>query len=313
MPHPVELMGSCISALRKWVESWAHNHPRKLRLGGFLITTALLLVSGFTGWLIERLALPGGALPQWLATPILVFSLASGLAARSLIKAVNGVLIALPEGNFQKDLLPARKKLSEIVGRDVKKLTEDEILRAAAETSSENAVDGIFAPLFWMFIGALIWQHDKSLPGPLTLTLIFKASSTLDSMIGYRHGQLRWLGTAGARLDDILTWIPCRLVVISLPLLNAPWTTIPMTIYTAWKEGSQDKSPNSGLSQAIFAYCSGIKMGGFNYYNENLIYKPILAAKSPKANRQGIQKLLTMILKLELFWISIMAILWYLI
>ena len=42
-------------------------------------------------------------------------------------------------------------------------------------------------------------------PGPLALAWGFKASSTLDSMLGYRSGRLRWLGTAGARLDDLLT------------------------------------------------------------------------------------------------------------
>ena len=85
---------------------------------------------------------------------------------------------------------------------------EAEILRAAAETASENAVDGFFAPLFWMLLGAWIWECWPELPGPLALAWGFKASSTLDSMLGYRSGRLRWLGTAGARLDDVLTWCP---------------------------------------------------------------------------------------------------------
>ncbi len=104
MPHPVELMGNFILVLRKWVESWANNKPKNLRVGGILITSSLLLVSGFTGWLIERLALPGGPLPQWFGTSLLVFSLASGLAARSLREAVNEVLKALPESNSEKGL-----------------------------------------------------------------------------------------------------------------------------------------------------------------------------------------------------------------
>ncbi len=61
-------------------------------------------------------------------------------------------------------------------------------------------------------------QAISAAPGPLALAWGFKAASTLDSMLGYRQGRLRWLGTAGARLDDLLVWLPCRLVALTLPL-----------------------------------------------------------------------------------------------
>ena len=66
-------------------------------------------------------------------------------------------------------------------------------------------------PFFWMLVGAVTAGLAPMAPGPLCLACIFKAASTLDSMLGYRRGRLRWLGTAGARLDDGLTWLPCRL------------------------------------------------------------------------------------------------------
>ena len=37
--------------------------------------------------------------------------------------------------------------------REVKNLNKAQILRATAETASENSVDGVFAPLFWMMFG----------------------------------------------------------------------------------------------------------------------------------------------------------------
>ena len=76
------------------------------------------------------------------------------------------------------DLEPARRNLSWIVGRDVQSLDRTGLLRAAAETASENAVDGIFAPLFWMGIGALLWMVLPSGPGPLALGWGFKASAS---------------------------------------------------------------------------------------------------------------------------------------
>ena len=115
------------------------------------------------------------------------------------------VVDALPSA-AEGDLEPARRNLGWIVGRDVQSLDQTGMLRAAAETASENAVDGVFAPLFWMGIGSLLWMVLPSGPGPLALAWGSKASSTLDSMLGYRSGRLRWLGTAGARLDDCLLY-----------------------------------------------------------------------------------------------------------
>ena len=219
--HPVVVMGWSIQQLRHWVERWAGDHPIKLRIGGGLISLILVLGSVLTGWCLERLLWlpsPWG----WLSIPILTLSLASALAARSLKDSVLAVVDALPSAAVG-DLEPARRNLSWIVGRDVQSLDRTGLLRAAAETASENAVDGVFAPLFWMGIGSLLWMALPSGPGPLALAWGFKASSTLDSMLGYRSGRLRWLGTAGARLDDLLTWLPCRLVMLTLPLVCPPW------------------------------------------------------------------------------------------
>ncbi|MDG1059596.1 MAG: cobalamin biosynthesis protein, partial [Synechococcus sp. cluster3_bin.96] len=221
-PHPVVAMGRFITGLRQWIEAWAGDRPFCLRAGGVLITFVLVLGSGATGWLLERLLLPQSPLPQPLAALLVVIALASALAARSLRDSVLAVLQALP------DLPSARDRLSWIVGRDVSQLDQNDILRASAETASENAVDGLFAPLFWMLIGAALWKAGFNQgPGPLALAWAFKASSTLDSMLGYKHGRLRWLGTAGARLDDLLTWLPCRTVLITLPLVSMRWSQWP--------------------------------------------------------------------------------------
>ncbi len=305
-------MGALITTLRKYIERQAGDNTVALQIGGILITFILIIVSGLSGWLIERFALQ--VLPFWqsLGAILVIIVMASTLAANSLRQSVLEVLTEVSNSLQNNQLHPARTKLSHIVGRDVWGLTRPEILRATAETASENSVDGIFAPLFWMFVGASLWNISTDLPGPLALSLIFKASSTIDSMIGYKYGRLRWLGTAGAKLDDLLTWIPCRIVMLTLPLVSKPFHEIPRLIMKAYKDGSRDNSPNSGLSEAIFAHCANVKMGGSNKYNNLVIIKPILARNAQEANIQSINKILNLSLRLEIAWVATILILVFL-
>jgi adenosylcobinamide-phosphate synthase len=291
-------MGRSITILRRCVERLAGDHRLGLRLGGGLITLLLVLGSGACGWAFERLVLPGSPLPSPWAAAVLVMALASALAARSLRDSVLEVLNALP------DLVAARQALAWIVGRDTTALDQEEILRAAAETASENAVDGLFAPLFWMLLGAGLWQlGDTAGPGPLALAWAFKASSTLDSMLGYRRGRLQWLGTAGARLDDALTWLPCRLVLLTLPLVCRPWRAWPRLVRAAERDGRSDPSPNAGRSQAIYAHCTGVRLGGANRYGERWVDKPLLASDQAAVSKPAVRHILQLTLRLELVWL----------
>lgn len=297
-PHPVVWMGRCITSLRRCVEGLAGDHRLGLRLSGGLITLLLVLGSGICGWALERLVLPGSPLPWPWAAAVLVVALASALAARSLRDSVLAVVDALP------DLVAARRSLAWIVGRDTEALDQEEILRAAAETASENAVDGLFAPLFWMLLGAALWQWGATAgPGPLALAWAFKASSTLDSMLGYRRGRLQWLGTAGARLDDALTWLPCRLVLLTLPLVSRPWSDWFRLVQSAERDGAADPSPNAGRSQAIYAHCSGVQLGGTNRYGERQIAKPVLATGQPPVDATAVRRILNLSARLELLWL----------
>jgi adenosylcobinamide-phosphate synthase len=230
---------------------------------------------------------------------LLWIALASALAGRSLEQAVRDVLRALP------DLAEARTALSWIVGRDTTELSQAEIVRAAAETASENAVDGLFAPLFWMLVGAGLWSAGlSSAPGPLALTWGFKAASTLDSMLGYRQGRLQWLGTAGARLDDLLVWLPCRLVALSLPLAaGAGPGGCFRGLASALRDGAPDPSPNAGVSQAAYAHAAGVQLGGLNRYGDQFKAKPLLAAGQPRPSAESVERMLALTGRLELLWL----------
>ena len=323
--HPVVVMGWAIQHLRSQVEALAGDRPWALRLGGGLLAGVLVGASGAAGWGIERLALAGTGAPDgwaWAGFGLLTSGLASALAGRSLEQAVRAVLQALPvqgealqagaptpAGRSDPDLSHARQQLAWIVGRDTDRLDRSGILRALAETASENAVDGLFAPLFWMLAGAGLWALGwLGSPGPLALAWSFKAASTLDSMLGYRCGRLRWLGTAGARLDDLLVWLPCRLVSLSLPLVQT-WPPPPprswwRQVRHSWRDGRPDPSPNAGLSQAAFAHASGVQLGGLNHYGGIPRPKPLLAPGQRAPDRATVERMLAMSQRLELLWLA---------
>ena len=69
-------------------------------------------------------------------------------------------------------------------------------------------------------------------------------------MLGYRRGRLQWLGTAGARLDDLLTWLPAGYC----PQLGP--------IRPALRDGASDPSPNAGVSQAAYAHALAYSSAG---------------------------------------------------
>ena len=209
-------------------------------------------------------------------------------------------------------LEPARQRLAWFVGRDTAGLDRAGILRAAAESASENAVDGLFGPLFWMLVGAalLLAGHGPAGilglagPGPLALAWAYKASSTLDSMLGYRRGRLLWLGTAGARLDDLLTWLPCRLVALGLPLAAGQPGQSWRLFRAALADGAADPSPNAGVSQAAYAHAVGVQLGGANRYGGQWRQKPLLAQGQPPADRRAILTILALSRRLEALWLA---------
>ena len=229
-------------------------------------------------------------------------------------------------------LEPARQRLAWFVGRDTADLDRAGILRAAAESASENAVDGLFGPLFWMLVGAALLLAGNGNggstgfagvpgftnfdgvaagnlgalagPGPLALAWAYKASSTLDSMLGYRRGRLLWLGTAGARLDDLLTWLPCRLVALGLPLAAGQPCHTWRLFHAALADGAPDPSPNAGVSQAAYAHAVGVQLGGANRYGGQWRQKPLLAQGQAPADRGAILKILALSRRLEALWLA---------
>jgi adenosylcobinamide-phosphate synthase len=265
--HPVQVMGGAIAQFTNLVIS---KPPKKSRFSplimkmlGVVLGIGLIGGSGLIGWLIVSLAT---GLDFRLGILISSILLASCFAGRSLRAAAEDILEII-------DNLPeARRRLSKYVGRDTDNLTALEILRAVLETITENAIDGVTAPLFYAVLGFILFP-DLNFSGGIVLAIAYKASSTLDSMVGYKNLTYRDLGWFSAKTEDILTWLPCRLTVFSLGLISGK----PLR---AWRicqrDAIADPSPNSGWSECIFAAILGVQMGGDNHYQGQIKSKPLL-------------------------------------
>lgn len=258
--HPVQVMGWAISGLTQRVIKNTQKKALRRVLG--IAIAAIIVGSSFVlSWLIFWALLQVHFLLALISQTIL---LASCFALRSLQNAALDVLTPLEDGQIQL----AREKLSQYVGRDTEALSEAEIKRAVLETVTENAVDGVTAPLFYAIVGALIPGC-----GSVPLALAYKALSTLDSMIGYQKEPFTDIGWFSAVLEDYVTWLPCRLTVFTLAMISGRPKQV---LAICQRDAPKDPSPNSGWSECIYAAILGVQVGGINTYKGIVKEKPLL-------------------------------------
>ncbi len=166
---------------------------------------------------------------------------------------------ALTSGSIED----SRRQLSYIVGRDTSQLTKPQIIRAVVETVAENTVDGVIAPLFYLFIGGV------------PLGMAYKAINTLDSMVGYKNEKYRAIGCVSARMDDLANLIPARLSWLLLTGAAAlMWLNVRHALFIGWRDRYKHKSPNCAWPEATVAGALGVRLGGPNTYFGELVEKP---------------------------------------
>ena len=287
--HPVQVIGWFISSYSKWILDRFEN--KKVRkLAGIILGLVIILGTGLVCWLIIDIAKQINFI---LALILQVVLLASCFADKSLRQASADVLRYL----VVDDLKQARYRLSFYVGRDTENLSSTEIYRAVLETVTENATDGVTAPLFYALLGGFIPTI-----GVVPLAMAYKASSTLDSMVGYRNQIYIDLGWFSAKVEDYLTWIPCRLTVLTLALISG--NTIESLQQTR-QYAVQDSSPNSGWSESIYAVILGVQLGGVNIYKGEKRVKPLLGKASNTIDATTIEKALSLTRTCFLIWLTI--------
>lgn len=254
LPHPVVYIGRLIGALEETVEELVPSR----RMAGVLLTILVLAITGAVAAGLLRLA---AEIAPRLGLLVALWMAYTTLALRSLHRESREVIRWLERG----DIHQARSALSLIVGRDTAELDEDGILRACIETVAENTSDGVVAPLFYLFLG-----------GPIA-GILYKAASTLDSMVGYRNDRYRELGWASARLDDLLNLIPARLtaalmILSAVPLRLDPWSSLKIVL----RDARRVSSPNAGFPEAAVAGATGVRLGGPAVYLGERVDKPTL-------------------------------------
>jgi adenosylcobinamide-phosphate synthase len=287
--HPVQVMGWYINAVSKLTWRYLVTPAAQRMAGIFLCASLVLGCGGGSWWVLHSLS----QWQPWLAGSLEVILVASCLAGRSLRQAAVDVLKA-------KDLNESRQRLSQYVGRDTENLSIAEIHRALLETVAENGVDGATAPWFYALLGTLLGI------GALPLALAYKAASTLDSMVGYRREPYEQLGWASAKFEDLVTWLPCRLTVLTLALLSRR----PLQVWEICStDGSRDPSPNSGWSEGVYAAILGVQLGGDNYYKGELRSKPLLGTADRPITPETIDRALNWTRWVLLVWL-VLALFW---
>lgn len=289
-PHPVRWIGKRIDvlelALRRVLASFkAHGPGAAVLAGAFLY---LLTVGVSAGAVETALALSRTHLHYlWLA--LCLYLVFATICLNDLLRHTGRVEARLAQG----DLEGARKALSWIVGRDTSSLDEAAVRRAEIETLAENFSDGLAAPLFYLSLG-----------GPV-LAWIYKATNTLDSMVGYKNDKYLYLGRVSARMDDVLNYVPARIAALLLTASAGLSGFSARNALKLWrKEGRFHTSPNSGQTEAAMAGALGVFLGGPSAYGGRLVPKPTLCEGGREAEAGDVraaERIVTMATLMSLF------------
>ena len=275
LPHPIRLVGRLISGLERILRRVFPATPKGERAAGVVLVVLVCTIS--TACAIALLVLCGMASP-WLALAVESIMCYQMLATKALKDESMKVCDALAAG----DLAAARSAVSMIVGRDVERLDAAGVTRAAVETVAENASDGVVAPLLFMAVGGA------------PLGVFYKAVNTMDSMVGYRNEKYRYFGTAAARFDDVLNFVPARLSGV---LMVCAASIARLDAKGAWRIFLRDRrkhaSPNSAHTEAACAGALDVALAGDAWYFGKLVEKPTIgdalrpveAADIVRANR----------------------------
>lgn len=236
--HPVAVFGSVAERLERWLY-------KDGQLAGAAYAGMLVGVPALGAWTLDR-RLRGS---RWALLGTVTWA---ALGSRTLGREAHHIGQAVRAGR----LADARQRLPALVGRDPDGLGQAGICRAVVESVAENTVDAVVAPLLWGAIAG---------PGGV---VAHRCANTLDAMVGHRSPRYARFGTASARLDDVLAWVPARvtaaLAVVMAPLIGG---SARAAARVARRDRTNSPSVNAGLAEAAWAGALGRRLGGVNHYD----------------------------------------------
>lgn len=242
--HPTAYLGRGIAFL-----------SRKLgdrRLHGAALYLAVAPPFAGVVYLLASLAMPLGF---FLSAALLKLQ----FSWRGLRDHAHPVALFLEKGELDK----AREAVAYLVGRDTASLGERHVASAAVESVGESSVDGIIAPMFYY----LVFGAAFGAPLGVAAAALYRATNTLDSMVGYKKEGLGNLGLCSARMDDLLNYLPARLgaaLLIASSLLIGRDYRNALAVYL--RDRGKTPSPNSGHPIAALAGALGVQLEKIGYY-----------------------------------------------
>ena len=283
-PHPVKWMGKLIAVLTRKLLKERDDGKTKKRNGLILV----LLVLFCTILVSALLLIISYKLHPYFGVVIEAVMTYQCLAAKSLYKESMKVYDALHIGVEE-----GRRAVSMIVGRDTAQLDERGVIKAAVETVAENTSDGVIAPMMYLALG-----------GPV-LGMAYKAINTMDSMIGYKNDQFMDFGRYGAKLDDIVNFLPSRISAIFM-ILACGILGKEYSLKNAFRIFKRDrynhKSPNSAQTESVCAGALEIQLAGPTPYFGKMVEKPFIGDGIRNIELEDIKRANCLMMTTAILW-----------
>ena len=303
LPHPIRLIGNWISFLEKRLlgskTEEKHTTPEQEQRRGMLLVLAVL---SSTVFVTAVLLLGAYRLHPYLGAVIESIMTYQILATKCLKVESMKVYQELKKG----DIAASRKAVSMIVGRDTECLDETGVAKAAIETVAENTSDGVIAPMIFTAIG-----------GPI-LGFFYKAVNTMDSMVGYKNEKYQYFGTAAAKFDDVVNYIPARLsawlMILASAITHMDWKNAKKVFL---RDRYNHKSPNSAQTESVMAGALDVQLAGDAWYFGKLCKKPMIGDAIREIEPEDIRRshtllYMTAVLALVVFEVvKVLVCLWY--
>ncbi len=253
-PHPVRGIGWAVEKV-EYLTRKIFRSPRKAGILTWFMITAGTGASAL--FVIRELYM----LHPLAGDCVSILFLYTTVACRDLIRHA----LYIEKGVQNQPIEEARRRLSMIVSRQTDTLSKEKIVTTTVESVAENISDGVVAPLFFAFLG-----------GPV-LAMMYKAVSTLDSMVGYKNTRYTYFGWFSARADDVFNFFPAR---ISAFFLWVSTLVLGLNRKEAWavmkRDSRKHSSPNAGWPESVVAGALGLRFGGAVWYFGTCTRKPFI-------------------------------------
>jgi len=189
-----------------WYSDWAESVEQRFNGGlrsqgtfAVLLAIAPILIAIFLATLI---------LGQIASALVFLFAVAVLYLCVDLYRlgAVAWAVAAALESN---DVATAAARLKELTGKDTVETTEAGVAHATIEAVLKQANSLVAAPIFWFLV-----------LGPLG-AMLQRLAAVLDRLWAHRNARFVEFGWAAARLDDLLCWLPARIMAISYAIMGS--------------------------------------------------------------------------------------------